>query len=140
MDQNQNQNLNPAVPAADTPQPATKLTPEAEQKLRVEMESLSVLLRYRPESSIEIAGYADAGEKKPGPLADARAQRVWEFLIAQGLPAERMEPVGYGTTRKGTSRVDIRVTSEDALAMSQNSQPLPAPTPAPPLPSAPDGS
>lgn len=29
MAQNQNQNLNPAVPAADTPQPATKLTPEA---------------------------------------------------------------------------------------------------------------
>ena len=29
MDQNQNQNLNPAVPASDTPQPATKLTPEA---------------------------------------------------------------------------------------------------------------
>ena len=29
MAENQNQNLNPAVPAADTPQPATKLTPEA---------------------------------------------------------------------------------------------------------------
>jgi hypothetical protein len=29
MAQNQNQNLNPAVAAADTPQPATKLTPEA---------------------------------------------------------------------------------------------------------------
>lgn len=29
MDQNQDQTLNPAVSAADTPQPATKLTPEA---------------------------------------------------------------------------------------------------------------
>jgi hypothetical protein len=29
MSQNKNQNLNPAVPAADTPQPSTKLTPEA---------------------------------------------------------------------------------------------------------------
>lgn len=29
MDQNQNQNLNPAVPAVDTPQPDAKLTPEA---------------------------------------------------------------------------------------------------------------
>jgi outer membrane protein OmpA-like peptidoglycan-associated protein len=109
---------------------SSALTKEAEEKLRAEAESLSVLLRYRPESSVEIAGYAEAGEKKPGPLADARAQKVWEYLISQGLPAERMEPVGYGGAGK-TGRVDIRVNTEDALAMNRVAQPIPAPTPEP---------
>jgi outer membrane protein OmpA-like peptidoglycan-associated protein len=115
---------------------SSALTKDAEEKLRAEAESLSVLLRYRPESSVEIAGYAEAGEKKPGPLADARAQKVWEYLISQGLPAERMEPVGYGGAGKA-GRVDIRVNTEDALAMNRVAQPMPAPTPAPEVAPAP---
>ncbi len=112
---------------------SAKLSDAAEKKLRQDVESLSVLLRYRPDSSIEIGGYSAASEKKPGPLADARAQKVWEYLISQGLPAERMEPVGHGATPgKGSSRVDIRITAEDALAMSQFSQPVPAPAPSAP--------
>jgi len=107
---------------------SSKLSDAAQGKLRADVESLSVLLRYRPESSIEIAGYAESGEKKPGPLADARAQQVWQFLIANGLPAERMEPVGYGAKGKPSSRVDIRITSEDAVAMTQLAQPLPSPS------------
>ncbi len=113
---------------------SSKLSDAAQQKLRADMESLSVLMRYRPESSIEIAGYADPGEKKPGPLADARAQRVWEFLISQGLPAERMEPIGYGAQSRASSRVDIRITADDAVAMNQFAQPLPTPAPVAPAP------
>lgn len=117
---------------------SAKLSDAAEKKLREDVESLSVLLRYRPDSSIEIGGYSAASEKKPGPLADARAQKVWEYLISQGLPAERMEPVGHGATPgKGSSRVDIRITAEDALAMSQFSQPMPTPAPAAPSSEAP---
>lgn len=117
---------------------SSKLTDAAEKKLREDVESLSVLLRYRPDSSIEIGGYAASSEKKPGPLADARAQKVWEYLISQGLPAERMEPVGHGAVAgKGSSRVDIRITAEDALAMSQFSQPLPTPAPSAPPAEAP---
>src|ERR1044071_6745220 len=115
------------------PRNSSKLSDAAQNKLKADVESLSVLLRYRPESSIEIAGYAESGEKKPGPLADARAQRVWEFLIASGLPAERMEPVGYGAKGTPTSRVDIRISAEDAVAMSQLAQPLPSPSTPPPV-------
>ena len=107
------------------PRNSSKISTGTQEHLREDMQSLATLLRYRPESSVEIAGFAEAGEKQPGILADARAQKVWEFLISLGLPAERMEPVGYGAPPGGASAaiVEVRITAEDALAMRQFVQP-----------------
>ena len=109
------------------PRNSSKISADTQQHLREDMQSLATLLRYRPEASVEIAGYSEAGEKQPGILADARAQKVWEFLISLGLPAERMEPVGYGAPpgRPSSASVEIRIAAEDAVAMRQFVQPPP---------------
>lgn len=112
---------------------STEINRKSQTQLKSDASNLSTLLRYRPEASVEIAGYAEPSEKAAGVLADARAQKVWEFLISLGLPAERMEPVGYGDGG-GDGRVEIRVAADDAVAMRDTYQQAPPSSYEPPVP------
>src|SRR5436305_6450272 len=89
MDQNQNQNLNPAVPAADTPQPETKLTPEAivEQirALRSQVDDVTPLDKAQRQQ------LKQRMRQQPGPVVAASISVLSSFVtVAQALgqPAE----------------------------------------------------
>lgn len=113
---------------------SSALSPQYKKQLRADARNLSTLLRYSPDASLQIAGYADSDDANGARLADARAQTVWEFLIAAGLPAERMEPVGYGTHAGGSS-VEILAPAE-LIASIPKLEPAPV-APAEPAPTAP---
>jgi outer membrane protein OmpA-like peptidoglycan-associated protein len=79
------------------------------------------LLEY-PEENIEVAGHTDATgtDAINNPLSLARARSVMAYLAQKGVPPERMEANGYGssqpiasnTTRDGRAqnrRVELRV-------------------------------
>ncbi|MGP8119290.1 MAG: OmpA family protein [Xanthobacteraceae bacterium] len=54
-----------------------------------------------PSAAIEIAGHTDAaGDSGTNQtLSEKRAQAVVDYLVRAGLPAERLNAVGYGSTR-----------------------------------------
>lgn len=47
-------------------------------------------------SKIVVRGHADAGEPKPQELAKARAEKVAAWLIANGVPKDRVETKSFG--------------------------------------------
>lgn len=103
---------------------SSELTDIHKNTLRSEVANLNTLLRYRPEITLEVAGHAGSGEKNATHLSEVRAQKVWEFLILEGLPAERMEPVGYGAQGVGssgaTARVELRVPAVDEFGLTSH--------------------
>lgn len=73
------------------------LRPESKKVL----DSLVVLLKNNPTLVIELASHTDsrAAEDYNLKLSQKRAQSCVDYLIQQGIPKDRLVPVGYGETR-----------------------------------------
>lgn len=73
------------------------LTPESETSLN----QLVKLLNDNPNITIELAAHTDMkGDSITNQrLSEKRAQSVVNYLIANGIEAERLTPVGYGKTK-----------------------------------------
>ena len=82
---------------------------------REELNTLGSLLKQYPNSRIRIVGYADARGAAPAnaTLGKDRAESVRAALVAQGIPAERLETASGGET----DPVDTNAT---ATGMAEN--------------------
>ena len=76
---------------------SAELKPETEALLAV---AVAILTRD-PTLGMEIAGHTDSNGSDVfnQRLSEARAQSAADFLIAAGIAAERLRPVGYGETQ-----------------------------------------
>lgn len=76
---------------------SAKLLPDSYPQL----EALLRFLRENPRVRIELAGHTDGTSPRESeiPLSRARAQAVQEYLVARGIPKERLTVVGYGKAR-----------------------------------------
>ena len=84
------------------------------------------VLRDYPKMRVSIEGHTDSigGELPNMKLSKSRAESVRNYLVGKGIAAERLEAVGYGTTKpiatnkteKGRSqnrRTEFRIISSD---------------------------
>jgi hypothetical protein len=55
-------------------------------------------LEYDPDAKLSLGGYADerGADKYSQPLSELRVQRVKDFLVSQGIAAEKIDTTGYG--------------------------------------------
>ncbi|HXH68463.1 MAG TPA: OmpA family protein, partial [Candidatus Limnocylindrales bacterium] len=55
-------------------------------------------LEYDPDAKLSLGGYTDArgADKYNESLSELRVQRVKDFLVSQGIPAEKIETAAYG--------------------------------------------
>lgn len=76
---------------------SAELRPEAEAALAAVVD----LFARRPKARAEVAGHTDAvgsaGFNQS--LSQQRATAVVDWLVAHGVPRDRLHPVGYGATR-----------------------------------------
>ena len=71
---------------------------------KLALDSLVMLLKDHPNIVIEMASHTDrvGSEKYNQGLSQRRAQSVVDYLIANGIPRERLKPTGYGESRPKT--------------------------------------
>jgi OOP family OmpA-OmpF porin len=76
---------------------SASLRPQAEAALAGVVD----LLRRHPTNQIEVAGHTDAVGTAAfnQSLSQHRAAAVVDWLVAHGVPRDRLRPVGYGATR-----------------------------------------
>mgnify|MGYP005844727829 FL=1 len=68
---------------------------------KYELENLAEAMKKYPAMTIEIAGHTDntGDAEKNQELSEARAKAVYDYIVAQGVEANRLRAVGYGQTR-----------------------------------------
>ena len=73
------------------------LRPEAEATLA----AVADVFRQQPKTHAEVAGHTDAigAAAFNQSLSQRRAVAVVDWLVAHGVPRDRLHPVGYGATR-----------------------------------------
>jgi outer membrane protein OmpA-like peptidoglycan-associated protein len=73
-------------------------------------------LRKNPQLKIEIQGHTDSrgDATKNLQLSEARAKAVYEFLLLEGIAANRLTFKGYGSTQPIVSNAAIANLSEAA--------------------------
>jgi outer membrane protein OmpA-like peptidoglycan-associated protein len=71
------------------------LTPESDPPLR----TVLATLQRDPELKLLVKAFADAREPNGMQLSEQRARLVVEWLVARGIPRERLEPRGCGSSR-----------------------------------------
>jgi peptidoglycan-binding protein ArfA len=66
-----------------------------------EMERLALMLHQQPTLRLQIAGHTDnVGDPRSNQLlSQQRAEAVRDYLLRQGIAADRLEAIGYGGTR-----------------------------------------
>ena len=71
---------------------------------KLALDSLVMLLKDHPNIVIEMASHTDrvGSAKYNQGLSQRRAQSVVDYLIANGIPKERLKPAGYGESRPKT--------------------------------------
>lgn len=71
---------------------------------RAALDKLAQMLRDNPNITIEMASHTDrwGDESYNQKLSEARAQAVVDYLVAAGIPAERMQRQGFGESRPMT--------------------------------------
>ena len=71
---------------------------------KLALDSMVMLLKEHPNIVIEMASHTDrVGTAKYNQgLSQRRAQSVVDYLIANGIPRERLKPAGYGESRPKT--------------------------------------
>lgn len=67
----------------------------------IELKKLVELLKKNPGMRIEISGHTDnqGGKTHNQVLSENRAKAVYDFLVANGIPAARLSYKGYGDTK-----------------------------------------
>ncbi|MGE3561115.1 MAG: OmpA family protein [Nitrospira sp.] len=65
------------------------------------LNSVAVILQENPTVAFEVGGHTDnvGLEQANEVLSEQRATTVVEYLISQGIAAERLTPKGYGASR-----------------------------------------
>jgi outer membrane protein OmpA-like peptidoglycan-associated protein len=78
--------------------PALGLVRSQQEMLRTLAAGFKKYLEYDPEAKFVVGAYADErGENKDNhALADLRAQRVKDFLVSEGVAAEKIDTSAYG--------------------------------------------
>ncbi len=71
---------------------------------KLALDSMVMLLKDHPNIVIEMASHTDrvGSAKYNQGLSQRRAQSVVDYLIANGIPKERLKPTGYGESRPKT--------------------------------------
>ena len=71
---------------------------------KLALDSMVLLLKEHPNIVIEMASHTDrvGSTKYNQGLSQRRAQSVVDYLIANGIPRERLKPTGYGESRPKT--------------------------------------
>lgn len=71
---------------------------------KLALDSMVMLLKDHPNIVIEMASHTDriGTDKYNDGLSQRRAQSVVDYLIANGIPKERLRPQGYGKSRPKT--------------------------------------
>ena len=71
---------------------------------KLALDSMVMLLKDHPNIVIEMASHTDriGSAKYNQGLSQRRAQSVVDYLIANGIPKERLKPAGYGKSRPKT--------------------------------------
>ena len=71
---------------------------------KLALDSMVMLLKDHPNIVIEMASHTDrvGSAKYNQGLSQRRAQSVVDYLIANGIPQERLKPAGYGESRPKT--------------------------------------
>ena len=71
---------------------------------KLALDSMVMLLKDHPNIVIEMASHTDrvGSAKYNQGLSQRRAQSVVDYLIANGIPRERLKPAGYGESRPKT--------------------------------------
>jgi outer membrane protein OmpA-like peptidoglycan-associated protein len=100
---------------------SAELTPEA----RATLDEQAAILERESDVRVEIEGHTDSTgpEDYNKGLSERRAKAVEEYLISKGVPADRLDPVGYGpsspiasnATREGRAanrRVELKVLEQ----------------------------
>lgn len=79
------------------------LTPAAKTLLDKDVQ----LLKDNPETDVRMAGYTSAqgSEENNQKLSEERAEAVRDYLIEQGIAAERITTIGYGRTKPAVYEV-----------------------------------
>jgi outer membrane protein OmpA-like peptidoglycan-associated protein len=72
-----------------------------QQESFIELAKLSSFLKANPSLTIEIGGHTDTrgDEKENQKLAEVRAKAVVDYLIQNGIAANRLQFKGYGETQ-----------------------------------------
>jgi OOP family OmpA-OmpF porin len=84
------------------------------------LDSLAEVLTAQPRVSVEIAAHGDGSASETLHLTQLRAEAVRRYLIAKGIPLQRITAKGYGAgepVSRGTSaaarsanrRIEVRV-------------------------------
>ncbi len=97
-----------------------------EDDSKYELNSLALLLSDYNDISIEISGHTDnTGDDQANQLlSEARAQAVFDHLVAQGIDGARLQAVGYGPNRpadvndtvegrQNNRRIEMRIISQN---------------------------
>jgi len=71
---------------------------------KLALDSLVMLLKDHPNIIVEMASHTDriGSQKYNQGLSQRRAQSVVDYLVANGIPKERLKPAGYGKSRPKT--------------------------------------
>jgi outer membrane protein OmpA-like peptidoglycan-associated protein len=95
------------------------------QEAQLGLAKVSVILQQYPEMHIAVEGHTDnvGSEDYNLKLSEKRARSVYDFLVHEGVPAERLETKGYGMSqpvapnetaegRQKNRRVDLVIREE----------------------------
>jgi hypothetical protein len=85
-----------AYPTADDPQ--LGLVRSQQEVLITLAAGFKQYLEYDPEAKLSLGGYADGrgADKYNDSLSELRVQRVKDFLVSQGIAAEKIDTAAYG--------------------------------------------
>jgi outer membrane protein OmpA-like peptidoglycan-associated protein len=90
--------------------------------VRSQQETLTTLangfkqyLEYDPEAKLSLGAYADerGPDKHNQTLSDLRAQRVKDFLVSQGIPAEKIDASSHGKENQLDKATVIELQAKD---------------------------
>jgi outer membrane protein OmpA-like peptidoglycan-associated protein len=75
-------------------------------------------IRPYPHVSIDVKGYTDStgSESRNQPLSNQRAWVVQDYLVSQGIPADRIFASGFGATDPARPNVDSRGRTQNRRA------------------------
>ena len=95
--------------------PALGLVRSQQERLTTLADGFKKYLEYDPDAKLSLSAYAD--ERGPGKhnqnLSDLRAQRVKDFLVSQGIAAEKIDTAAHGKEDQLNKATVIELQTKD---------------------------